>query len=422
MTVLVIDDQIHVVDGILSEVDWERLGIDTVWKAYSAAEARGIFLLNQVDIMLCDIEMPGENGLSLLKWTIDQGMETECIFLTAHADFVYARTAMQLGSFDYILQPVRYEEVEAVLHKAAEKIRENRNARQLENTRKLVVEQRDTILDAVCMKLRQARNGDAEQIFSTLAELLQPDFEAAGFYPAYIRIVRWKRISNTWDENLVRLVIRNVLEELLADAHGVTCISSMQDNGFGLLAAVEDGLFDNGRWELGLREFYDFVEAQMDFSIAVYMGEKLTLPAAEKLRYLAMEGGQGGGKSGVFRMDGDRSETKEAFREAEPVNQAIAYIKANLNKNISRTDVAELVHLNEEYFSRLFRQQTGETFKDYILIEKMNMAKTLLERSNLSISIVASKVGYDNFSHFSKMFKKITDMTPQEYRRDRQGK
>ena len=104
MTVLVIDDQIHVVEGILSEVSWENLGVDKVWKAYNAVEAKGILLLNKVDIMLCDIEMPGENGLSLLKWTQDQGMEVECIFLTAHADFVYARIAMQLGSFDYILQ------------------------------------------------------------------------------------------------------------------------------------------------------------------------------------------------------------------------------------------------------------------------------------------------------------------------------
>lgn len=86
MTVLVIDDQIHVVEGILSEVSWENLGVDKVWKAYNAVEAKGILLLNKVDIMLCDIEMPGENGLSLLKWTQDQGMEVECIFLTAHAD------------------------------------------------------------------------------------------------------------------------------------------------------------------------------------------------------------------------------------------------------------------------------------------------------------------------------------------------
>ena len=123
MTVLVIDDQIHVVEGILSEVPWENLGVDKVWKAYNAVEAKGILLLHKVDIMLCDIEMPGENGLSLLKWTQDQGMETECIFLTAHADFVYARTAMQLGSFDYILQPARYEDIGNAILRAKQRIR-----------------------------------------------------------------------------------------------------------------------------------------------------------------------------------------------------------------------------------------------------------------------------------------------------------
>lgn len=85
------------------------------------------------------------------------------------------------------------------------------------------------------------------------------------------------------------------------------------------------------------------------------------------------------GKSGIFRLAdiaGGKQEKDGA--EDEPVQRAVAYIKANLNKNISRTDVAELVHLNEEYFSRLFKQQTGETFKDYVLLEKMNMAKTLL--------------------------------------------
>lgn len=422
MNVLIVDDQKAIVESLRDGIRWDSLGVEKVYTACSAREAKLILVNFPVDVLLSDIEMPEEDGLELCQWAREKLPYLECIFLTSHADFSYAREAIRLGSFDYILQPVRYEEVEAVLQKAAEKIRENRSVRQLENTRKLVVEQRDTILDAICMKLRQGRDEDAEQIFGTLAELLQPDFEEAAIYPVYIRIVRWKRITNTWDENLVRLVIRNVLEELLAAAHGVTCISSMQEDGFGLLAAVEDALFDNGRWELVLREFYDFVEAQMDFSIAVYMGEKLALPAAEKLRCIVMESGRGGGKSGVFRQEEKGSEKKEAPQEAEPVNQAVAYIKANLNKNISRTDVAKLVHLNEEYFSRLFRQQTGETFKDYVLIEKMNMAKTLLEHSNLSISIVASKVGYDNFSHFSKMFKKITDMTPQEYRRDRQGK
>ena len=149
MTVLVIDDQIHVVEGILSEVSWENLGVDKVWKAYNAVEAKGILLLNKVDIMLCDIEMPGENGLSLLKWTQDQGMEVECIFLTAHADFVYARTAMQLGSFDYILQPARYEDIGNAILRAKQRIQEKREQQKFYSYGKTLFEERDRITDQI---------------------------------------------------------------------------------------------------------------------------------------------------------------------------------------------------------------------------------------------------------------------------------
>lgn len=431
MNVLIVDDQKAIVESLREGIRWEELGVEKVYTACSAREAKLVLVNFPVDVMLSDIEMPEEDGLELCQWAKERRPALECIFLTSHADFSYAREAIRLGSFDYILQPVRYEEVEAVLRKAEGKIRENQSVRQLQNTRKLVVEQRDTILEAICMKLRQGREGDAEQILSTLKELLQPDFKKFSFYPAVVRIIKWKRLINTWDDKLVRLVIRNVLEELFAGAHGVTCIASMQDGSFVILAAVEDSLFDEEKWEVGLKEFYDFVEAQMDFSIAVYMGTKL--PASEEeshgpafggmLTYLAGVGEElnPSGKSSIFKLaDGTGEEAEGNEGEAEPVQKAVSYIKANLNKNISRTDVAELVHLNEEYFSRLFKQQTGETFKDYILLEKMNMARTLLERSNLSISIVASKVGYDNFSHFSKMFKKLTDMTPQEYRKEHQ--
>ena len=431
MNVLIVDDQKAIVESLREGIRWEELGVEKVYTACSAREAKLVLVNFPVDVMLSDIEMPEEDGLELCQWAKERLPALECIFLTSHADFSYAREAIRLGSFDYILQPVRYEEVEAVLRKAEGKIRENQSVRQLQNTRKLVVEQRDTILEAICMKLRQGREGDAEQILSTLKELLQPDFKKFSFYPAVVRIIKWKRIINTWDDKLVRLVVRNVLEELFAGAHGVTCIASMQDGSFVILAAVEESLFDEEKWEVGLKEFYDFVEAQMDFSIAVYMGTKL--PASEEesrgpafggmLTYLAGVGEElnPSGKSGIFKLaDGAGEEAEGNEGEAEPVQKAVSYIKANLNKNISRTDVAELVHLNEEYFSRLFKQQTGETFKDYILLEKMKMARTLLERSNLSISIVASKVGYDNFSHFSKMFKKLTDMTPQEYRKEHQ--
>ena len=129
MTVLIVDDQINVVEGLVGSVDFARAGMDTVLTAYNAARARELLLMYPVDVMLCDIEMPGENGLSLYRWTKDKHMDLECIFLTAHADFSYAKTAMQLESMDYILQPAPYEEIEAAVERAAGKVREAENQR-----------------------------------------------------------------------------------------------------------------------------------------------------------------------------------------------------------------------------------------------------------------------------------------------------
>ena len=105
INVLIVDDQINVVSGVMFGVHWDRLGISQIYKAYNAYEAKQVLLEKPVDIMLCDIEMPVENGLSLLAWCRKQEMDVETIFLTAHADFLYAKEAVALGSFDYILQP-----------------------------------------------------------------------------------------------------------------------------------------------------------------------------------------------------------------------------------------------------------------------------------------------------------------------------
>ena len=85
MRVLIVDDQIHVVNGIVNGVDWKSLGVEEPLTAYNAFEARRVFLANRVDIMLCDIEMPVESGISLFRWVKAQNYPVECIFLTAHA-------------------------------------------------------------------------------------------------------------------------------------------------------------------------------------------------------------------------------------------------------------------------------------------------------------------------------------------------
>lgn len=65
MKILVVDDQPDVVAGILDGVNWRALHVEKAYSALSAAEAKDLLLREKIDILLCDIEMPGESGLSL---------------------------------------------------------------------------------------------------------------------------------------------------------------------------------------------------------------------------------------------------------------------------------------------------------------------------------------------------------------------
>ena len=103
--------------------------------------------------------------------------------------------------------------------------------------------------------------------------------------------------------------------------------------------------------------------------------------------------------------------------EGTDVDKAKQYILDNLSKNFTVRDVAEHVHLSPEYFTKVFKAKTGQNIKNYILQVKLDVAKDLLATPNIPISMIAAEIGYDNFSHFTQIFKKYEDITPTEYRK-----
>ena len=103
-------------------------------------------------------------------------------------------------------------------------------------------------------------------------------------------------------------------------------------------------------------------------------------------------------------------------QDEDITRQIIKYIDHHLNDNLTRKELAAYVHLNEDYMAKLFKKETGVQLKEYILTRKIEMAKELLRTSNLSVSLIAVKVGFTNFSHFSYTFKKLENMSPNEYR------
>lgn len=100
----------------------------------------------------------------------------------------------------------------------------------------------------------------------------------------------------------------------------------------------------------------------------------------------------------------------------DPITEAKQYIERHLSKEVSLEEVAEFIGLNASYFSQLFKQSTGETFVKYRIKQRMERAKQLLAEPHQRITDISYEIGYADHPHFTKTFKKVTGLTPSEYR------
>lgn len=417
MNLLIVDDQKTIVNGLRDGIDWKAAGIDEVHTACSAREAKLVLMNFDIEILLTDIEMPEENGMELLEWTKTRYPEIVAIFLTSHADFEYARQAIKLGSFDYILQPARYEDVQHVVERAVAEARKNVHIKRLEEATQIISKQRDVALELMLTKSEAENYAEVAEIFKRLQEMFMTQYEHVVFYPCWIQIVRFEKIRHKWNAGLLTLVFRNVLEELLEDVAVKACIAQVNLENYLMYVAMDAHKITQERWQEVWEEFTAFFNARMDFRIAVYPDypeiETYRPERDEALKKRILTNSKK--KPGIFY---ETEEDLQVDENEERIRMAKDYVKMNINRSVTRSEVAEYLHLNEEYFSRLFKKYTGYTFKDYEMMERIEIAKCMLEKSRFSVSIIASKVGYDNFSHFSKVFKKYTDQTPQEYRKN----
>lgn len=107
---------------------------------------------------------------------------------------------------------------------------------------------------------------------------------------------------------------------------------------------------------------------------------------------------------------------KDAENTKNYINDATGYITENYHRDISINDIAEHVGLNRSYFSKLFRKYTGYSPNDYLLQYRIEMATHLLETGDEPIKVIADKTGFSYVHYFSKIIKESTGKTPTQYR------
>jgi len=525
MTILLVDDQQPILDGLLKGVPFASIGYRKVLTAGGTEEALELLRTEPVDVLLTDIEMPGRNGLELIREVREKYPGILCIPLTSHADFEFAKDSLRLGCFDYLVQPAPYPDITACLRKAFDRriqiVREN-HERGLAN---IVQVHEPGMTGQVVLKLFSPLPEEVEEALQYLTAcgylvlkdtpvrlcvvvdmpyvrredpLLSSDRALAAIRDSFMLapghpvplITR-----NPYRQFMVLLchqdgvseppctqeTLRGALEELTRRlkrepaiyvrpvitmdqiSTEIPIIQRITENNVtektGIIRADRTetetaipgtdplprwkSLLEQGKYDILSREvqawleeaysrrpdlrilsdlhqrwtqaFFEHLSARgvdimslftEEYTYAMYMDCFRTLQDLEK---------------GIRFMIDAATEQQHLYQEKSDVERAIAYIQSHLSQPILVTDVAEHVSLSSEYFTRLFKKETGQSIKDFIIQAKIDAARNLLARSDIPVSLVALEMGYDNFSHFTQIFKKACGMTPSEYRKEHRG-
>lgn len=521
---LLVDDEVHAVEGVKSDLDLDKLGIKGLFTAYNIRQAKEVFEQETIDIMLCDIEMPKGNGLELLAWVKEHHPHTETIFLTSHADFKYAKEALQLGSLDYLLKPVRAADLENAIRKAMNAIDRNSEISRNSTSHQLWMKHHSLIIEHFWLNLI---NHSSVNHPAAIREQIErhhiPFTEQSVFLPILISVKRWNKELNRNDEKILEYALKNSAQEVIIDSqsNGI-CIHIERDMLLVIVSCMGTDEEDR-RVQETFRDYIDTCNQYFYCDLCCYIGEfvrphemanmvldlksrdrnnvafvnsvhafydsKLTdvpmpLPDWSVLSSLLKTGtkesvvhevemfianlnrkqgldakmlhqfnqdfmqvlysflnhrgiqahqlfgdeeskriSEAAGRSVTDTLSWARHAVNKAMKQAESVQesdtvvQAVKrYIAQNIDQDLSREAVAEQVFMHPDHLTRLFKKEMGCSVADYVIMERIKLAKELLSQTNIPISSISLSVGYSNFSYFTKLFKRYVELGPTEYR------
>ena len=126
LKVMFVDDEPYIVEGLKVLIDWEKENFEIVKVAENGEEALKYLRENEVNLVIADIRMPVMTGIELLERVKSEGVsDAYFVILSGYNDFQYAKDAMRLGCLDYLLKPIKKDELLEILRRISDIDKEN---------------------------------------------------------------------------------------------------------------------------------------------------------------------------------------------------------------------------------------------------------------------------------------------------------
>lgn len=419
MNILLVDDQPNVISSLVTCIPWHSLGISSIYTASSAAAAREILLSHSVDILITDIEMPHEDGLSLISWIRENSLNPECILLTSHADFFYAKRAINLRVADYIIQPARDEDVIKAVKNAVARLREQTEKESLLRYSNFDFAEKNVTTKALFESWPSYEDSllNTAELDRRMMFLNKFDLQCSPKDPCVIVLMHirtWHKLPLSPSSLLIKY--RELLGQL-SKSYRNSSLSYYGDKNtfFTVFASPKtDSL------ESLLRELYEKFDSEIGCNLRMFYCATHFSHIKEGFQALHYEEAEFGlshtSDAADFRQIALPLTALESASSLEHYSKHMdairEYILKHIDQPITRTQIADALFLSPSHISYIIKEMENLSCKELITKIKMDYARKLLRESKYPIGDIAARCGYDSFAYFSKVYKQTFSITP----------
>ncbi|WNR46811.1 response regulator [Paenibacillus roseipurpureus] len=521
--VLLVDDEMIDLNYLQRTVPWDDLGMTLVGTANSAFNALKILEKESIDILVSDIRMPIMSGLELARKAKQIQPKLSVVFVSGHEEFEYAKQAIIIQAFGYVLKPVDDLELHQMLRSLAAKLMQERLGEQekqivekalpiikhevlhqwLEGTlpegegadllqlHKELKDEGEVIvvvieLDDAQWKLAAMDVDEREQRLEQFHDFMQKNllftpsngiaFRSSPY--RYVGLFKGRQ-SEVWSR------LASLVERVRVETHFTITI------GFGNEAstakqwivsyeqakkALDQKMFEgksriivyDPQGELGFEQQLGQVNRKLDaifdclqsynlvgiddcledmFRQVKSLGTRLSVYNFVMYVLTRLED-MNNNKSGeqhelwelpfgkldeLYRLEttedikswlrrklfelSEKMMIKSRSQDRIIIHKVREYVLEHLNGKITLKDVANRFAFSPNYLGFLFKEETGETFSDFLIRTRMEAARGMLMDPSIKIYEITHRVGYKNIIYFSRQFKDYVGLTPSEFRK-----
>lgn len=455
--ILVADDEKVTRKGIVTMLERGLKEEIEFIEAANGEEALQIVKQQMIHLVITDICMPLCSGLEFVEQLRRNDDDVTVIIVSGYENFEYAKQAVRLGVKDYIMKPLKREELLGLVENCIADIRKKQMEmqqfwQQTEEQNRLRKELEHEVLLHIL-------HGMNVQVGIARLEFLKRNFTEP-FLIAAVLAYEWNPESDAQVEASVKRIVEEALEARLAgnacsmcEEHGkIVLAAGLSEMKKQVCVAADCKIFNTGEKVISFAGIPGCTGAEA-CSVDSAGGEKKVLEAFQKMfaagksietvqmlrkmydkirqecnqRQKSSDSYVGKAFSELWSDFELRREVKEmmqyaadtdsedAAKKSQMIKDITAFVRAHVTEDIDLNYVAEMFGKTPGYIGMLFRRENGLGFNEFVTSERIELAKKLLKDSSVSVQKVGEKCGYYNPKYFSIVFKKAEGISPKAY-------